>query len=303
MYCIVDFSNSLNISYSVFVRMVKKNKGDDYEIKEEDLPFFWHLFFNNIKDYFITYKDLVFCCEGKNSIAWRKSLYPPYKENRLARKDNPDFRFISQCYKQAEELLTHFHCKVIRVDNCEGDDCIYAITKYVVENLSDEVTVISSDHDLIQLMNYFEGVKVYNPIKKCFQLKNENIIVEKSLCGDSSDNISGVKGIGPKTFEKMMSDKLFWSKKMTPENNEIFQTVQKIVDLRKYPLEYQKNIVDNFSSMEYNPFDKDAIEAFFLKYGLVQCQARWSEVCGEIEMMLNGNAQAGAEKELEDLLK
>src|SRR5574344_106199 len=226
MYCLVDCSNITNISFAVFVKMLKDKNGDDYAITENDIGFFWHLFVHKIKDYFITYKDIVFCFEGRNSTGWRKSVYPPYKANREERKDNPDYKLIGTCYKQVEEFLSLFHCKTMRVDNCEADDVIYSLSEYLTKK-GEEVNIVSSDKDLVQIINYFDGVSVYNPIKKTMQSKDENILLEQAICGDSSDNTSGVQGIGQKTLEKMLADKTVWAKKMTKENDAVYKNILK----------------------------------------------------------------------------
>src|SRR5574344_211216 len=302
MYCLVDASNVVNIAYSVFVRLEQKNNGPDYVVKEGDLGFFWHLFMHDVKDYFTSYSDLVFCFEGMNSTAWRKSVYPLYKANRAARKEDPNYALLPKVYGQVEEMLSLFHCKTMRVENCEADDDIFALSEHL-SKAGEQVMIVSSDKDLVQIMNYFDGVHVYSPIKKTNQAKDENILLEKAICGDSSDNIAGVHGIGPKTLEKMLADKAVWAKKMTPENVDTYESILKIVDLRKFPKEYHDNIIDIFEKKQYNKFDKEAVEAFYMKYGLLQCQNEWSELSSGIEMMLNGNSERSAEQELEELLK
>ena len=132
--------------------------------------------------------------------------------------------------------------------------------------------------------------------------KNENILIEKAMIGDTSDNIKGVPKIGAKTLEKMLQDNEFYAKKMTPENVEVFNTIMKIVDLRLYPKQYQDAIFEVLEREEWNEFKKMEIEAFFVQYGLKQCLDEWHSISGQIEMLLNGNAKVAAESELEELL-
>ena len=129
-----------------------------------------------------------------------------------------------------------------------------------------------------------------------------NIIQKKAIVGDTSDNIKGVPRIGEKIFEKMLEDQALWNKKMTPENIEIYETVLKIVDLRKYPKEYQDNIIKELESKDWNSFDKNGVELFFMEHGLKKCQEEWSSQCGQIEMMLNGNDMVAAEDEIAQIL-
>jgi len=73
-----------------------------------------------------------------------------------------------------------------------------------------ELFIVSSDKDFYQLID--ERVKVWNPIKKqiinqedffeIYNMQPYNFALLKSLMGDKSDNIPGIKGLGPKTIAK-----------------------------------------------------------------------------------------------------
>ena len=125
-------------------------------------------------------------------------------------------------------------------------------------------------------MNFYpENVSQYNPVKQESVEKNENILLEKALVGDTSDNIKAFKGLGPKTFEKMMTDKEVWNKKMTAANQQMLETVMKIIDLRKYPEEYQNAIKEELDK-PWCEFDKDSVEKFLLDNGLKSCYSEWT---------------------------
>ena len=125
-------------------------------------------------------------------------------------------------------------------------------------------------------MNFYpENVSQYNPVKQESVEKNENILLEKALVGDTSDNIKAFKGLGPKTFEKMMADKEVWNKKMTAANQQMLETVMKIIDLRKYPEEYQNAIKEELDK-PWCEFDKDSVEKFLLDNGLKSCYSEWT---------------------------
>lgn len=306
MVCLVDNSNIINISYAVFVKTLKDKNGPDYVIKESDLGMFWHLYVHKIKDYLTTYKELVFCSEGHNSTVWRKNKYPLYKENRKERAENPDYNFIKKCYEDCDKFLKLFHCKVMRVENCEADDVIYKLTEYYTSK-SEEVNIVSSDKDLTQMCSYFDGVSVFNPMSNVnkritpvtnSENCNKNIILEKAIVGDSSDNIKGLPGIGQKTFEKMLEDKILWNKKMTQDNQILFETILDIVDLRRYPKEYQDEIIKQFESFDFYNFDVQGVEKFYFDNNLNQCAREWSQLSADIEMMLNGKAELSAEEEI-----
>ena len=311
MICLVDNSNLINISYASFVNILKDKNGQDYVIKEEDLGLYWHLYMKKIKDYLATYKDIIFCGEGHNSTKWRKEHYALYKENRKDRADNPDYAFIGKCYKEADNFLKMFHCKHIRVDNCEADDVIYKLTEYYV-NKDEQVKIISSDKDLTQMCTYFDGVEVYNPLsslnKKIKPITNSencnnNIILEKAIVGDPSDNIKGIPRIGKQTFEKMLTDKELWNKKMTQENREIFERILDIVDLRRYPKEFQDAIIKQFEETPWNEFKPIEVSNFFEEHNLQQCLNNWGEWSDEIKLCLKGEEDTtSAEEEILKIL-
>lgn len=313
MVVLVDNSNIINIAYAVFVQTMKNKNGLDYVIKEEDLGMFWHLYVHKIKDYLCTYKNIIFCGEGHNSTAWRKSKYPLYKENRKERAENPDYAFIGKCYKDVERFLHLFHCKTMRVENCEADDVIYKLSEYFTSK-GEEVNIVSSDKDLTQICGDFDGVTVFNPLsnvnKKCVAITNadnynKNIIFEKAIVGDPSDNIKGLPRCGGKTFEKMMSDKTEWGKQMAKgDNQKLFETLLDIVDLSRYPKEYQDEIVKQFESFDYYDFDVVGVEKFYLDNNLNQCLREWSSLSGDIQIMLNSSEEnlKSAEDEILEMI-
>ena len=94
------------------------------------------------------------------------------------------------------------------VPDCEADDVIGYISKYSFPN--EKKMILSSDKDFYQLLG--EKVEIYSPTKKMrithsdivdeYNISPENFCLAKSICGDSSDNISGIKGAGFKTIAK-----------------------------------------------------------------------------------------------------
>ena len=282
MICCIDASNIFFITWSMFIKDQKEKNGNDYVVREEDTGLFLHMFLRKVMEYLTTYKDCVFCFEGVHSTAWRKEVYPPYKENR--KHDDPNYKWVGLLMEKTYDILKLFHTKLLKINNCEGDDCIYATCKYYSEK-EEQVKIISNDKDLSQIMNFYDTVTQYNPVKKTNVEKNENILLEKALIGDTSDNIKAFKGLGPKTFQKMLEDKEFWNKKMTPENLELLDRVMKIIDLRKYPQEYQDAIKEELDK-PWNEFNKDSIEKFLLDNALKSCYNDWTNKwCQDIQAL------------------
>ena len=303
MVCVVDTSNIFFICWSVFKKDQLQKNGEDYLIKEEDLGLFYHMFLRKIMPYVTTYKDCVFCFEGLHSTVWRKERFAPYKENRKSAKEDPNYKWVGPMLEKMKNFLSLFHCKILEVENTEGDDCIYQTCKYYAEQ-GEQVRIISSDKDLSQIINFYpELVTQYNPIRQTYVERNENILLEKALVGDASDNIKAFKGIGPKTFAKMLNDKEFYNKKMTSENLKMLDIVMDIIDLRKYPEKYQNAIREEIKK-PWNEFQPIEVEKFLLDNKLNSCYNEWTsswqpdilaqsyeqpeDAMDEIEAIING---------------
>lgn len=111
-----------------------------------------------------------------------------------------------------QSILEELCIRQYEFDNVEGDDII----SYYVHNKkkNEKVVIVSADKDLAQLIS--ETVIVYNPMKKMFITKDnaldvlgfrpDNIVLEKIICGDTSDNIKGIKGVGETTLRKLFPE-------------------------------------------------------------------------------------------------
>ena len=130
---------------------------------------------------------------------YRKSIFPEYKGNRKKDKDD-DF---SRQVKDIFDICKSLPVTVIRHPDFECDDVIAMICNNSTDS---DITICSSDSDFIQLIN--EKTKLWNPVKKKFIDKwPVDYLVWKSLKGDSSDNIPGVKGVGEKTANRLAESK------------------------------------------------------------------------------------------------
>jgi len=148
----------------------------------------------------------------------RRSLYSEYKMNRRPEKLN---RFYGDDIPDSEEnkkhqmivLLGMLKCVPVcqlYVPDCEGDDVIAYLCR--ITFLNELKVIASSDKDMYQLLN--ERTRVYNLHKKIytmpedvveeFRVQPHNFALAKALCGDHSDNIPGVKGVGFKTATRVL---------------------------------------------------------------------------------------------------
>ncbi len=132
---------------------------------------------------------------------FRNDIYPQYKAHRPPPPDEliPQFPLI-------HKAVEAFNLPAIAMEGYEADDLIATYTRQALA-LGAEVTVVSSDKDLMQLVG--EHVIMYDAMKnreinadgvvEKFGLGPEHVVDIQALAGDSSDNVPGVPGIGVKT--------------------------------------------------------------------------------------------------------
>ena len=92
----------------------------------------------------------------------------------------------------------------------EADDIIAVLSKKLVEKYNSTCFIVSSDKDFVQLVT--DKIILYRPMEKeyyntetvleKFGVLSENFILYKTLLGDNSDKIPGVKGLGEKGIFK-----------------------------------------------------------------------------------------------------
>lgn len=138
----------------------------------------------------------------------RHEIYPEYKQNRQVAPENLfDQKSIIIDFAEAIKL------KQLAVSSIEADDLMFsAADKFIKQDKDNKVILVTSDKDLAQALN--SQIIILDPFKNKIITyedfyQNFNVPVEKlafyyALIGDSSDNIKGVKGIGPKTAQALI---------------------------------------------------------------------------------------------------
>ena len=107
-----------------------------------------------------------------------------------------------------QDILEELCIRQYEFDDVEGDDIVSYYVKHKKPN--EKVVIMSSDKDMTQLIS--DTVVIWNPRMDKFVtasnsvellgITHENVVLEKILCGDVSDNIKGVKGLGEQTLIK-----------------------------------------------------------------------------------------------------
>jgi len=162
---------------------------------------------------------------------WRKKIYPDYKATRQKMDDHDlfvDFR---------QKLITYLSNNTNRSQLClrlfEADDIIANLVNKK-KNINDIIIIVSNDTDMYQLLNDFKPMVLIKQIGKRKYYSSKTFRNEfgfepnlyssyKSLCGDNSDNIPGVPGIGDKRAKEIIKrygHLSEWLQKVQPDKDD-----------------------------------------------------------------------------------
>lgn len=139
---------------------------------------------------------------------FRHEIYPDYKANRPPMPED-----LAVQIPYIKELVRAMNIPCFETSGMEADDII-ASAATLLSGQGHRVVVVSGDKDLLQLVD--ENVVMWDPMKK--KVMDIKAVIEKyhvrpdqlldcySLMGDSSDNVPGVPGVGPKTADKLINE-------------------------------------------------------------------------------------------------
>jgi len=139
---------------------------------------------------------------------FRSEIYPEYKAHRPPPPEElvPQFGLI-------RDAVRAFNLPCIELDGYEADDLIATYAKQAAAKGA-EVTIVSSDKDLMQLVD--EHISMLDPMKlqklsfaeveAKFGVPPQKVVDVQALAGDSTDNVPGVPGIGIKTAAQLIQE-------------------------------------------------------------------------------------------------
>lgn len=138
---------------------------------------------------------------------FRHKLYDQYKANREAQPED-----LSSQFPIIRELIEAHRFPIVSVPDFEADDVIATLVDRAPADA--QIAIVSTDKDMMQLVSdrvtLLDGVKDrrYGPaeVKLRFGVPPDRILDLRSLVGDPSDNIPGVKGIGEKGAAKLIDE-------------------------------------------------------------------------------------------------
>lgn len=228
--------------------------------------------------------------KGSSRDTIRHQLHVDYKANRIT----PPCELISQ-FLVMREMLEAFGIPYLEQQGVEADDIIAAYTEQGIKQ-GYKVTVASGDKDLLQLVRE-DLVHIYDPIKKktldcrgVFEkmgVHPQQIVDYLALTGDTSDNIPGVPGIGPKTasallqryqnlnqiYNNLINIQPFRTRTLLEKNREQAFLSHQLVTLHIDQVQVQKQINDLiWLGIEANAHN---IATFSRQYGLSVIQQKY----------------------------
>ena len=148
------------------------------------------------------------------------------------------------------DCLEELFVRQCMCDKTEADDFIgYYVTH---KKPNEKIVICSNDRDLTQLIAedvivYVQSLKDFLTVKNYTKIEGinyQNVVLKKVLCGDTSDNIKGIKGFGEKTLLNNFDE--ITKRKVTL--NEVIEKAKNINEerakLKKKPLKWAENIVN-----------------------------------------------------------
>jgi 5'-3' exonuclease len=164
--------------------------------------------------------------DGKGGSKRRKKIFGGYKSGRSSGTPyNRNYNFEEEDEDEAmkrqvvrvAQYLDALPVTTMSVDHIEADDAIAYLTKQVYTDPDNEICIMSSDRDFLQLVN--PRISVWSPTKKIiynpekvvedYEIPPHNFLIYRSIQGDKSDSIPGIHLVGDKRIKKFLGDLVF----------------------------------------------------------------------------------------------
>jgi DNA polymerase-1 len=151
------------------------------------------------------YLAVAFDTKGPN---FRHTIYPEYKANRPRMQDD-----LAVQIPWIKKIVAAYRIPVLEREGCEADDLIASATAFQ-KKIGQPVVLVSGDKDLLQLVD--DRTTFWDPmndrlldrtaVAEKYKVEPEHLTDFFALIGDTSDNIPGVPGVGPKTAAKLLAE-------------------------------------------------------------------------------------------------
>src|SRR3954471_3870725 len=239
--------------------------------------------------------------------SFRNDMYADYKANR----DAPPPELKPQ-FSLVREAARAFSLPAVEEEGYEADDLIASYAR-TARAAGEEVLVVSSDKDLMQLVG--DGVRMWDPMKQKeigreevverFGVGPELVRDALALIGDTSDNVPGVPGIGPKNASQLLTE--FGSLEGLLANLDRIKQPKRRESLEQNAerarLSYRLVCLDPdaplplpLDGLRRTPFDPQALLQFLNANGFKSLAARIDQVAAAAEVTRAERKEAGEQR-------
>ena len=237
---------------SWYKRVYPEENLDDYTENVIFIQKFEKMFIENINKYKKKFNidKLYFCRDCPRKNIWRMEYFSEYKSNRNSKEFKGGEIFKYSTEKILPKILDENNI-LLSIDKLEADDIIYLYSKY--QN-NQNITIIGSDHDLLQIISANPNIKLYEAsLKHISDKAKESVDLHnflKSVLGDPSDNIKKIeKGLGEKTALKLFHNKNLLDEKFkkNPELQKQYNLNRLLVDFSYIPKILENEFLTTYS--------------------------------------------------------
>ena len=297
---IIDSNSVLHRAFHALPPLINKKGEQTGAIYGFLLTFFKAI--KELRPYFIA------ACFDTSGPCFRHKKFKAYKANRPKMPEE-----LAKQFFKIKEILKAFNVSIFEKQGFEGDDLIATINKLAGKNQiypNLEIYILSGDSDLFQLISnntkvytLQKGVKktiIYNrkEVFSRFGIKPSQVVDFKALCGDPSDNIPGVMGIGKKTAMKLLSKfgdleniykeiekKSEKTKSLNQKLQELLLEYKEQAFFSKYLASVRDNVPIDFKleALQWENFDRKKVFEIFEDYGFHSLIKRLSEIDSQKE--------------------
>ncbi|HWZ66777.1 MAG TPA: 5'-3' exonuclease H3TH domain-containing protein, partial [Stellaceae bacterium] len=196
--------------FRAYFARAKDPKAERFQRKSDGMATEVVMHFSNMLDKYLRDTDadyiaVIFDASGRS---FRNEIYDQYKANRREMPDD-----LAPQLAHVRQAADAFGVCRIEMEGFEADDLIATYARHAME-AGAKVTILSSDKDMMQLVSD-DRVMMRDPmtdrpigeteVREKFGVGPDKVIDVQALCGDSTDNVPGVPGIGVKTAAELIN--------------------------------------------------------------------------------------------------
>src|SRR5271157_6289152 len=196
--------------FRAYFARAKDPKAERFQRKSDGMATEVVMHFSNMLDKYLRDTDadhiaVIFDASGRS---FRNEIYDQYKANRREMPDD-----LAPQLAHVRQAADAFGVCRIEMEGFEADDLIATYARRAIE-AGAKVTILSSDKDMMQLVSD-DRVLMRDPmtdrpigeaeVREKFGVGPDKVIEVQALCGDSTDNVPGVPGIGVKTAAELIN--------------------------------------------------------------------------------------------------